>query len=178
MTSSLNLRQRLCHFPRVGRLVWIGLRPQRRVPMVVVSQVRALAELGLEGDRYAVPRDTSRTPRRRQVTLIAAEHLVAMASFLGRETVDPALVRRNLVVEGINVPALRERRFWIGEALFEATGLCHPCSRLEETLGKGGYGAACGHGGLTARVLTTGLLTRGDGVTVVPVTASGEDLGD
>ena len=68
----------------------------------------------------------------------------------------PDLVRRNLVVEGINLLALKGRLVRIGEAVLEVTGECHPCSRMEQALGVGGYNAMRGQGGLTARVMVGG----------------------
>jgi MOSC domain-containing protein YiiM len=126
--------------------------------------MRALAEAwadpasGLAGDRYA-------TDGKRQVTLIQAEHLPVVAALLGwSEPPDPALVRRNLVVAGINLVALKGARFRVGGALLEGTGACHPCSRMEEALGAGGYSAMRGHGGLTARVIQGGMVAVGDAV--------------
>ena len=58
--------------------------------------------------------------------------------------------------------ALKGRRFRIGEALFEGTQPCDPCSRMEEALGPGGYNAMRGHGGLCARVLRDGVISVGD----------------
>nr|MCU0888230.1 MOSC domain-containing protein [Rubritepida sp.] len=98
----------------------------------------------------------------RQVTLIAAEHLAAIAAFLGRAALPPELLRRNLVIEGVNLLALKGRRFRLGGALLEHSGECHPCSRMEEVLGVGGYNAVRGHGGITARVLAGGPIALGD----------------
>ena len=78
--------------------------------------------------------------------------------------VEPAELRRNIVVEGINLVALKGRRFSIGAAVLEATGECHPCSRMEEVFGQGGYNAVRGRGGVTARVLTEGAIRIGDPV--------------
>jgi MOSC domain-containing protein YiiM len=103
---------------------------------------------GLVGDRWRGAASGGR-----QVTLIAAEHLLAVASFLGLDAVAPQRLRRNLVVEGVNLLALKGRRFRIGEALLEHSGECHPCSRMEEEFGPGGYNAVRGHGGITARVI-------------------------
>jgi len=98
------------------------------------------------------------------VTLVAAEHLAAIAAFLGRDGVPPELIRRNLVVRGINLLALKGRRFRIGAALLDCSGECQPCSRMEEALGPGGYNAVRGHGGITARVIEGGAVGLGDAV--------------
>jgi MOSC domain-containing protein YiiM len=153
-------------FPRAGRLEWIGLRPARRVPLLEVNHVEVIADHGLAGDRKA-----SRAGGRRQVTLIQREHLDTVAQLLGREAVDPALLRRNLVVSGINLLALHGERFRIGDVLFEGTGLCEPCSRMEEVLGVGGYNAMRGHGGITARVIAGGVITLGDAVSYEKIPA-------
>ena len=143
--------------PRAGRLRWIGLRPQRDVPMHVVDSAE-VTPTGLHGDRYG------KANGKRGVTLIQAEHLPAIASLAGLAAVDPATLRRNLVVEGVPLVALKGRRFRIGEALFEGTGDCDPCSRMEAALGAGGYNAMRGHGGLTARIVQPGRIRVGDAV--------------
>jgi MOSC domain-containing protein YiiM len=152
---------------RPGRLAWIGVRPARREPMRVVAEARLEAGRGLVGDRY------SRLDGERQVTLIEAESLAAVASHLGLAEIAPEAVRRNLVTEGINLLALKERRFRIGEAVLETSGECHPCSRMEETLGVGGYNAVRGVGGITARVVTGGLIRVGDCVERIDSPAEG-----
>ncbi len=122
---------------------------------------------GLEGDHH------SRSGRgKRQVTLIQAEHIAVMANLIGRE-VRPEELRRNLVVSGINLAALKGVRFRVGEALLEGTGPCHPCSRMEENLGPGGLNAMRGHGGLTAIVLEGATLRVGDAVWAVESVSSG-----
>ena len=55
-------------------------------------------------------------------------------------------MRRNLVVSGINLLALKDRRFRVGTALLEGSGECAPCSRMEVVLGPSGYNAVHGHG--------------------------------
>jgi MOSC domain-containing protein YiiM len=152
----------MTRFPRPGRLEWIGVRPQRRAPVLVVREAMVDVETGLAGDHYR-----SATLGSRQVTLIQAEHLPVVAGLCGRRDLDPAMLRRNLMVAGINLLTLSGMRFRVGTAVFEGTGLCRPCSRMEEVLGPGGYNAMRGHGGLTARVVQGGTLCIGDQVAVL-----------
>jgi MOSC domain-containing protein YiiM len=145
---------------RPGEVVWLGLRPARREPMVAVEAAELAAGTGLVGDRY------SRQGGGRQVTLIQAESLATIASHLGRAELAPDEMRRNVVVRGVNLLALKGRRFRVGTAELEYAGECHPCSRMEEVLGPGGYNAARGLGGITARVLASGQVRLGDALVV------------
>ena len=142
-----------------GLVRWIGLRPARHAPMVPVPSAALDPMEGVAGDRWL-----GRPGGNRQITLIAEEHLFAIARFLGREAVYPEQLRRNLVVSGINLLALKERRVQVGSAVLEVTGECHPCSRMEQILGPGGYNAVRGQGGVTARVVTAGTVAVGDGI--------------
>ncbi|HEX7135343.1 MAG TPA: MOSC domain-containing protein [Iamia sp.] len=148
-------------FPRPGRVTWIGLRPDRDAPVAVVDAVGAEVGAGLVGDRWTPSRGGQGT---RQVTILQAEHLPVIAALSGLDTVDPAALRRNLVVEGINLTALQGRPIEVGGAVLEITGPCSPCSKMEVALGPGGYNALRGHGGWNARVLRTGTLAVGDEV--------------
>lgn len=148
--------------PRAGQVRWIGLRTARDIPMLEVADARVVAGRGLVGDRYASGSG------KRGITLIQSEHLPAIAALSGHDEVLPALLRRNVVVSGIALIALKGRRFRIGQALFEGTAACDPCSRMEAALGPGGYNAMRGHGGLCARVLRDGVIAIGDELVAVP----------
>lgn len=114
---------------------------------------------GLAGDHGASDK--------RALTLIQAEHLPVIGAILGCGPVQAAVLRRNLVVAGLNLSALKERQIRIGAALVEITGICAPCSRMEEDLGPGGYSAMRGHGGWCARVVEAGQIACNDPVTPV-----------
>ena len=164
MTSQQKLLARYLPDLSLGKLEWIGLRPKRRSEMLAVNSTTALEGLGLEGDHRC-----DKTPGSgRQVTLISAEHIHVVAQLLKQDRIDPALLRRNLVVSGINLNVLRHQRFQIGDAIFLGTALCHPCSRMNENLGKGGAAAMYGHGGLCAKVLTSGKISVSDSVIAIP----------
>lgn len=145
--------------PYAGKVEWIGIRTKKRMPLTPIAEVAIDVESGLEGDHY------SGKSRKRQVTLIQQEHLEVVAKLLHKKSIDPSLTRRNIVVSGINIQALKGQQFRIGENLIlEGTGNCHPCSRMETNLGTGGYNAMRGHGGLTAKVIQAGIINIGDQV--------------
>lgn len=153
------LLERLDRVPQTGVLRWIGARPAHQEPMRVLELGRALDDRGLEGDRAS-----ARSGHRRQITLIQEEHLDVIARLLGRAPIDPALVRRNLVIAGINLRALERMRFTIGEVELEGSGPCEPCAKMDAALGEGAFHAMRGHGGITARVIVGGALRVGDPV--------------
>ena len=144
---------------KAGIVEWIGLRAERLGPLKSVTEAEAVPGYGLEGDHFH-----GQGSGNRQVTLIQGEHLDAVGAFLRGPSADPSLARRNIVVRGINLFSLQDRRFRIGDVVFEHTGPCHPCSRMEENFGLGGYNAMRGHGGITARVIEGGLIRVGDAV--------------
>ena len=150
---------------RPGRVVWIGLRTERRGPVRAVDGARVEAE-GLVGDHRA-------RPGKRAVTLMQAEHLPVIAALAGHEGGDawdlaPERLRRNVLVAGLNVLALRAATFRCGTAVLRGTGICAPCSRMTEELGPGGYNAVRGHGGILAEVLEPGELAIGDAIDALP----------
>ena len=152
------MRQLLATLPQRGRLDWIGLRPARDAATRVVSAVAAAPGKGLAGDRFR-----GGAASKRQVTLLQSEHVDVMQQLLGR-SIDPGLLRRNLLVSGINLYALRHAQFRVGALVLEGTGICAPCSRMEQALGPGAFNAMRGHGGITARVLEGGEARVGDAV--------------
>jgi len=160
LSPDSELGRLLATLPQRGRVDWIGLRPARDVEMREVDAIEAVTGKGLLGDRYVS------TSGKRGLTLIQAEHLPAIAALSGHATVAPSLLRRNVVVSGIPLIALKDREFRIGELVLQGTGPCDPCSRMETALGAGGYNAMRGHGGICARIVRGGVLRIGDAVHV------------
>lgn len=142
-----------------GRLESILLRPARLAQPQTVATATLTAS-GLTGDHAR--------PGPRAVTLIQAEHLSVIAALAHLPEVTPETLRRNLVISGINLAALRDVPLRIGEAILRITVPCAPCSRIEAALGPGGYNALRGHGGWCADVLTPGAIEKGDTVHPAP----------
>lgn len=149
-----------------GRVEAIVVRGRPRDPARQVDATTALARIGLADDRLGQRGEAELTTR--QVTLIQLEHLPVIAALARVPGVDPVDLRRNLVVSGINLLALRNARVRVGDAVLEIVGPCAPCSRMEETVCPGAYAAMRGHGGMTARVIESGAIRVGDAVKALP----------
>lgn len=174
-TPNSGLRRLTQQIATPGVLQAILLRPQRDAPMQAVATVEAIAGRGLAGDRSAASRGRGPEGGARQVSLLQAEHLPLIAAWAGLPAVDAALLRRNLVIAGLNLVAARSPfadqplDLCIGDAVvLRLTGPCDPCSRMEAALGRGGYNAMRGHGGMTARIVRGGMLRVGDAVQLRP----------
>jgi MOSC domain-containing protein YiiM len=149
-----------------GRVEAIVVRSASREPAHRIEATTAIAGVGLADDRLGRRGEPELTTR--QVTLIQQEHLGVIAQLARVDAVDPVALRRNLVVSGINLLALKNARVHVGAALLEIVGPCAPCSRMEdEAIGPGGYAAMRGHGGMTARVIEGGAIKVGDAVKAV-----------
>ena len=134
-------------------------------PMQPVERVRAIAGVGLEGDRYALGTGHySPDPKvDRQITLIAAEEIDRLAAEVGIELA-PGETRRNVMTRGVDVNALVGRRFRIGSVECQGTRLCEPCAYLEGLLGRPVLEPLVHRAGLRARLLTDGEIALGDEV--------------
>lgn len=163
LTPNITMRDIQSTWPHTGRLEWIGIRPGKRQEMIEVETVQLITNHGIEGDHYC----RGQINRNRQVTLIQAEHLETIAALCRQDNILPSKLRRNLVISGINIASLKDKHFKLGTTELAGTGFCHPCSRMEENLGRGGYNAVRGHGGITALVIQGGWISKGDIVAAV-----------
>jgi hypothetical protein len=134
-------------------VVSLQICPAHRAPMQKRETVRALENLGLEGDRHAVP-DGSR-----QVLLIEEETLDRLAIPIGA-------VKENITTRGIELMHLAQgTRLQIGGVVFELTKACDPCSRMDE-IRMGLQEELEGQRGMLARVLRGGEVRVGDEIKI------------
>lgn len=160
------IKQLIQTLPQTGRLEWIGVRPARNEVMKVVESARLVIGKGIIGDRF-----NGNINSKRQVTLLQQEHIAVIAALLHQQHVAPSLLRRNLMISGINLLALKDQYFSIGEIILKGTGYCHPCSKMETQFGAGGYNAIRGHGGITAKVIKEGSIRLQDKVQFIDAAA-------
>jgi len=151
-----------------ARIHAIFLGSKARQPLQAVTEVKALAGKGLEGDRYSIGCGSlSRWPgAARQVSLIARESIEAVLRETGID-LGQGRHRRNLVTEGLDLPALKGRTFRIGMAVLCGIGLCQPCGYLERLTTAGALAALKGRDGLRAEVVVEGMIRVGDPIEIL-----------
>lgn len=125
------------------------------------DRIEIRAGLGIVGDRYFAQRAHSGAA----ITVMALESLEHAARELGAGAFDPTLVRRNIVVSGVDVDALTRRRFAIvsGEERVEFQGNrpANPCAWMDVVLAPGAHHALRRRGGVRTTPLTNGILRLG-----------------
>lgn len=148
-----------------GTVAGIFIAPESAAQMMPVPQVRALADRGLEGDRFL--RDSWSAVNRsdKAVSLIEEEVLHLAAKELGMESI-AHLTRRNLVTRGVPLVELLHRDFIVGEVRMRGIRLFEPCGHLVKVTGIPGIFPALHHrSGLKAAVLSDGVIRMNDAVT-------------
>lgn len=137
-----------------GFVVSLQICEAHRAPMQTLQAVKALENLGLEGDRHALP-DGSR-----QVLLIEEETLKRLGVPIGA-------VKENITTRGIALMNLAPgTRLQMRDVVFELTKPCTPCERMEE-IRPGLRDELQGQRGMLARVLRGGEIRVGDAIAVV-----------
>lgn len=147
----------------------IHIAPGRRLPVRSLDAVAAEAGKGLEGDRY-------HGSRHRQVTIQSQEMLDLAAVELGYEF-DPGATRRNLTVDEGEIPTRPGSRIVVGDVEFEVVRIVAPCRLLDDSVGPGAAAALRRRGGSACRVLTSGTIRVGDGVSLLEPESPAETAG-
>jgi len=126
----------------------------QHAPMREVEEVLAIADKGLENCVHG------RRGSRRQVLLMEGETLDELH-------LEPGTVRENVTTRGIRLGDLSAgHRLRIGEALLEVALPCEPCERMDE-IRVGLQHALQGRRGVLCRVMESGFMRRGDGISIL-----------
>ena len=148
-------------------------------PMRRVDAVRAVPGRGLEGDRYfRASGSYSRWPKPgRALTLIAEEMLEALRREEGVDLA-PEESRRNVLTRGVDLNALVDRTFTVGEVTLRGVQRCQPCKYLARLTGHPGlHRSMLDRGGLRAQILNAGTIRTGDAVTVLDESSRSSNTG-
>jgi MOSC domain-containing protein YiiM len=150
-------------FAADGTVEAIYVGTERGAPRSAIDRVRAVAGMGLEGDRYfGHRRRVGPFGSERQVTLIEAEAVAAVQST--GAAFAPGDARRNVVTRGVRLNDLVGRTFRVGGALLRGVERCDPCARLTRLTYRGVERDLRDRGGLRAEILETGDIRVGDRV--------------
>lgn len=148
-----------------GVLLAIHIAPAASAPMVALDAARLIADVGIEGDRYATGLGTySHKPAPdRQVTLIEMETLDALARD-HRIELPPHETRRNLTTAGVPLNHLVGREFRVGDVVLYGGRLNVPCQYLEDLLGKKVFKPLINRSGLNCLIVKGGTIRPGDAI--------------
>lgn len=143
-----------------GTVAAIFVAANAAEPARSLQRARAVAGLGLEGDRHVVGTGTfpSGLPGS-SLTLIEAEVIESFAPSLG-----PDEHRRNVVTRGVDLNRLVGHEFRIGSLRCAGRRLCEPCTVVESYADRPILRALVHRGGLRADVLEDGEIAVGDAV--------------
>ena len=147
--------------PIEARVEELFIAPIAEQALVSMAEVVAVADRGLEGDRYFYRRGSySHWPGRgRDATLIEAE---VLASLSGSYAISGAQARRNIVTRGLRLNDMVGQFFRLGEVVLYGVRLCEPCPHLDKLTHPGVMAALVGRGGLRADIITGGVIRVGD----------------
>lgn len=148
-----------------GIVEGIYVAPAAGASMAELAEADAVPGRGLRGDRYHEGRGFFSRPGRsgQDITLIAAEALDALRAEEGIELA-LAEARRNVLTRGIDLNALVDGRFRLGEVECLGRRWCEPCAHLQQLTRPGVLRGLVHRGGLRADILTPGTIHRGDPV--------------
>ncbi len=147
-----------------GMIEAIHITSTKGEPMTAVESIEAEMGHGLVGDRYHAKSiaDPEHAERRRNVTLIEAEVLEAVARDydINLAAIDS---RRNLLTRGAALNHLVGIEFTIGAVTLRGAELCEPCAYIERKNSAPGLRNALIHrGGLRAEIIAGGTIRVGD----------------
>ena len=133
------------------------------------ERVEVRAGLGIVGDRYF----NAPAHRAASVTLFAAEQLERVARELGTAPLDVAATRRNVVLRGLDVDALRGAVLSLdcgdGPVRFAVHRPASPCAWMDVEVAPGAFRALRGAGGVRCSPLDDGVLRTGPAVAAADV---------
>ena len=132
-------------------------------PITEIAECRCVAGRGIEGDRFFDHKDNYKG----QITFFSWEVFEALKVATGAFDRPPSAMRRNVLIEGVDLNGLVGREFELQGIRFSGAEECRPCAWMNEAVGPGAEAFLRGRGGLRARIHTDGVLRAGPCALVV-----------
>jgi len=127
-------------------------------PLVETSEIECVAGHGIRGDRFFDYRDNYKG----QITFFSREVFDLMSGTFGLTNKSPGLLRRNLLVSGIELNELIGADFTVQGVQFRGTAHCKPCYWMNTAVAPGAEEFLANRGGLRARILSDGRVRLGE----------------
>ncbi len=133
-------------------------KPPDDFPLVEVPRIDCVGGHGIRGDRFFDYKDNYKG----QITFFSFEVFERLARHFGLTNKSAGVLRRNVIVSGIDLNDLIGEEFSIQGVRFRGTGHCRPCYWLDQAFAPGTEDFLEGNGGLRAEILTDGAIAVGD----------------
>jgi MOSC domain-containing protein YiiM len=127
-------------------------------PFVEVREIECVAGHGIRGDRFFDYRDDYKG----QITFFSREVFDELARAFGLTNKSPGMLRRNVIVCGVELNELIGAEFELQGVLFLGAAHCKPCYWMDTAVAPGAEKFLAERGGLRARILSDGRISVGD----------------
>ena len=138
-------------------------QPPDNCPLVAADRVECVAGHGIRGDRFFDYEDDYKG----QITFFSREVFDLMAQDFGQKTKSPGVLRRNVIVSGVELTELIGVDFALQGVQFRGTAHCAPCHWMDTAFAPGAEKFLAGRGGLRARIMTDGRISVGDAQLII-----------
>ncbi|HEX4665167.1 MAG TPA: MOSC domain-containing protein [Chthoniobacterales bacterium] len=127
-------------------------------PLIAVDEIECVAGHGIRGDRFFDYADDYKG----QITFFSREVFDLLSESFGLTTKSPGVLRRNVIVSGVDLMELIGADFELQGVQFRGTAHCAPCYWMNNAFAPGAEKFLAGRGGLRARILSDGRIALGD----------------
>ena len=123
-------------------------------PMIELDSVECEAGKGIIGDRF----HNYKEDYKGQVTFFSFDVYKDICTNFKLTDVSPSVFRRNVIISGVDLNSLINKKFNIQGIDFLGTQEAAPCYWMNGVVAEGAENAMKGRGGLRAKILTSGRL--------------------
>lgn len=126
-------------------------------PIKEVDRIGCVAGRGIKGDRFF----DYKPDYKGQITLFDWEVYERVRDEVVKGELHPRAFRRNVVVQGVDLNDLINKRFRLGDLELTGSCECSPCYWMDQACAEGAHEFLKGRGGLRARIVRGGELILG-----------------
>ena len=123
-------------------------------PMIELDSVECEGGKGIIGDRF----HNYKEDYKGQITFFSLEVYKDICTNFKLTDVSPSVFRRNVIISGVDLNSLINKKFNIQGIDFLGTQEAAPCYWMNGAVAEGAENAMKGRGGLRAKILTSGRL--------------------